>query len=68
MLAEAEPDYDEPYDLRPLVVSGGRPFILITVVEPEIGGVQVEHHGLNADVDLPLALQEIALLLAEEEG
>lgn len=52
-------------DLAELVRSGGQPYIKITIVDPETGGVQVEHAGLAEDVDLALAFQELALLVAD---
>lgn len=55
-------------DLADLVRSGGYPYIKITLVDPETGGVEIEHQGLAEDVDLALAFQEIALLIAEQEA
>ena len=60
-----ETDTLEPVDLRGLVMSEGRPYILIVVEDPETGGVAVTSSGLPESVDLPTALKEIALLLAD---
>lgn len=49
--------------MRGLVESGGRPYIKITVVNPETGEVGIEHHGFEPDLDLPGALREIADLI-----
>jgi hypothetical protein len=60
-----EPDDTQPLDLRNLVIAGGHPYILITLIEPETGGVEIDHFGLADDVDLAAALQELALLVAD---
>lgn len=58
-------DDTQPLDLRNLVIAGGHPYILIKLVDPENGGVEIDHFGLDDDVDLAAALQELALLVAE---
>jgi hypothetical protein len=59
--------YEEQIDLRALAMAGGNPYILIAVEDPEIGGVRVSHHGFGEDLDLALAFQELALLIADEQ-
>jgi hypothetical protein len=54
-------------ELAELVRSGGYPYIKITLVEPETGLIEIEHHGLAEDVDLAAAFQQIGLLIAEQE-
>jgi len=55
-------DTDE-MDLTELVASGGYPYIKITLVDPERGGVEVMHHGLAPDVDLPEAFRQLAAVI-----
>jgi hypothetical protein len=66
ILAEPEPAYDEldteELDLTGLVMTGGRPYVLITLMEPEVGGIDVSHAGIDPTV-IPSALREIADLL-----
>lgn len=45
--------------LRELVVAGGRPYILVTVTEPETGGCELSYFGIEKD-NIPAALREIA--------
>ena len=52
-------------DARGLVMSGGKPYILIVVESPEDGGVAVSSHGIEQAV-VPAALREIADLLDAE--
>lgn len=61
---DEEAELAERADLRGLVMSGGKPFILITVEDPETGEISLSHGGLGPEADLPAALQEIALLIA----
>lgn len=49
-------------DLTGLVMTGGRPYILITLMEPEVGGVDVSHVGVDPEA-IPSALREIADLI-----
>jgi hypothetical protein len=49
-------------DLRGLVVTGGKPYILIVLEEPESGGVDVSHLGIDPQV-IPEALRQIADLI-----
>lgn len=49
-------------DVRGLVMTNGKPYILITVEAPETGGVDVSSLGIDA-AKIPLALREIADLL-----
>lgn len=53
-------------DFSGLVMTGGRPYILVTIMEPEIGGVDVSHLGIDPAV-VPSALREIADLLEAGE-
>ena len=53
-------------DLRGLVMSGGRPYILITLMEPEVGGVDVSHIGIDPAA-IPSALREIADLFEAQD-
>lgn len=46
-------------DLRNLVISGGNPYILLTVVDPETGKTELSAFGIDPAV-LPGALREIA--------
>lgn len=50
-----------------LVRAGGHPYILITVVDPETGGVNVENLGIADDV-VPVALRQIADLLESSDA
>jgi hypothetical protein len=50
-------------DLSELVRSGGYPYIKITVVEPEQGGVRIDTAGLPDDVDLAEAFRQLAELI-----
>jgi len=60
-------DVDEDQlDLRGLVMSGGRPYILITLMEPEVGGVDVSHIGIDPAA-IPSALREIADLFEAQD-
>lgn len=62
-------DVEEELDLTGLVMTGGRPYILITLMEPEVGGVDVSHVGIDPAL-IPTALRQIADLLDDlnEEG
>jgi hypothetical protein len=56
-------DFDDVFpDLRGLVVTGGKPYILIVLEEPESGGVDVSHLGIDPQV-IPEALRQIADLI-----
>jgi hypothetical protein len=52
-------------DTRGLVMSGGKPYILIVVEDPETGGVDVSHLGINPG-QVPFALRQIADLIDAE--
>lgn len=56
----------ERMDLRGLVMSGGKPYILIVVEDSETGGVQLTTGGFDEGLDLALVLQELALLVADQ--
>jgi hypothetical protein len=49
-------------DTRGLVMSGGKPYILIVVEDPETGGVAVSHAGIDY-ARISDALRQIADLL-----
>lgn len=53
--------------LAELVRSGGYPYIKITLVDPESGGVEIVHHGLRDDVDLVEAFRQLADLIEQEQ-
>jgi hypothetical protein len=53
---------------RDLVLAEGYPYILIKVVDPETGGVELTTHGFSAELDVAGALQELALLVAEADA
>jgi hypothetical protein len=60
---EADALFEEVFpDLRGLVVTGGKPYILIVLEEPESGGVDVSHLGIDPQV-IPEALRQIADLI-----
>ena len=67
MIVDTDTDETPLADLRGLVMSGGKPFILITVEDPATGEVSLTHGGLGPEAGLPAALQEIALLIADAE-
>lgn len=52
-------------DTRGLVMSGGKPYILIVVEDAETGGVDVTHLGIDPAL-VPEALRQIAGLLDAE--
>ena len=49
-------------DLRELVMTGGQPYIKITL-GPE--GASIQHQGFDDDFDLAAALQDLALAVAD---
>lgn len=55
-----------PLGIRGLVTAGGRPFILITVVD-DAGGVNIEVAGIEQDKVVP-ALRECAALIEADLG
>lgn len=55
-------DVQEAVGLRGLVLSGGRPYILITVTDPETGASEVSGAGFEPEA-IPAALREIADLI-----
>jgi hypothetical protein len=53
-----EPDTDE-YDFRGLVLSGGKPYILMVVEDETTGEVSLSSAGVIRDA-VPLALRQLA--------
>lgn len=63
---ESEAPMIDKDTLRSLVIAGGHPHILITIVDPENGGITVDVVGIESD-KVTLALREVADLIESGE-